>query len=617
MIFLEVFALGNNNSVVIAGGGHAGLEAAFAISRMGGSCTIVTMDSSAVGRLSCNPAMGGLGKSHLVKEIDALGGIMGYCSDLAGIQFKMLNKTKGRAVWANRIQLDKKLYPVHIKKLLKKNQNIKVVSGEIVDFVVQNNKITKAILKNNLSINCSALIITCGTFLNGLIHIGERSFPAGRMGERPAKGLTEALNKYGFKLGRLKTGTPPRLLSSSINWDLTKESPGDKKPTPFSLYSKRPLKVRQEPCHIVDTNTDVHNVINKNINKSPMFSGKIKGVGPRYCPSIEDKIYRFSDNPSHMLFLEPEWSDSNQIYLNGFSTSLPETTQIEALRQISALKNVEFIRPGYAIEYDYSPPYQLKNTLMSKGVDGLFFAGQINGTSGYEEAAAQGLIAGINSFLYTKKEEPFVLSRQESYIGVMIDDLITTHLDEPYRMFTSRAEHRLFLRSDNCYSRLYTKAASVNLLMKKQKTLCEKLLKLECLIDSWADKNSVSLENKSIKYKKFLKRPNVSIFDLIPKNFLKKQFFEEAAFNVETTIKYEGYIDNELKRIKTAQRLEHLIIPKNFNYNSLQGLSTESKTRLSKVLPQTLGQASRISGIRPTDITLIGLQLNKGVSRET
>ena len=616
MIFLEVFALENNN-IVIAGGGHAGLEAAFAISRMGGSCTIVTMDSSAVGRLSCNPAMGGLGKSHLVKEIDALGGVMGYCSDLAGIQFKMLNKTKGRAVWANRIQLDKKLYPLHIKKLLKKNQNIKVVSGEVVDFLVQNNKITQVILKNNLSINCSALIITCGTFLNGLIHIGERSFPAGRMGEKPAKGLTEALNKHGFKLGRLKTGTPPRLLASSIDWTLTKESPGDKKPTPFSLYSKRPLKVRQEPCYIVDTNTGVHNIINKNIKKSPMFSGKIKGVGPRYCPSIEDKIYRFSDNPSHMLFLEPEWSDSNQIYLNGFSTSLPETTQIEALRQISALKNVEFIRPGYAIEYDYSPPYQLKNTLMSKGVDGLFFAGQINGTSGYEEAAAQGLIAGINSFLYTKKEGPFVLSRQESYIGVMIDDLITTHLDEPYRMFTSRAEHRLFLRSDNCYSRLYTKAASTNLLMKKQKNLCEKLLKLEGLVGSWANKNNISLENRSIKYKKFLKRPNTSIFDFIPKEFTKKQFFEEAAFNVETTIKYEGYINNELKRIKTAQRLEHLVIPKNFNYNSLQGLSTESKTRLNKVLPQTLGQASRISGIRPTDITLIGLHLSRGVSRET
>ena len=616
MIFLEVFVLENNN-IVIAGGGHAGLEAAFAISRMGGSCTIVTMDSSAVGRLSCNPAMGGLGKSHLVKEIDALGGVMGYCSDLAGIQFKMLNKTKGRAVWANRIQLDKKLYPVHIKKLLKKNQNIKLVSGEVVDFVVKNNKITKAILKNNLSINCSALIITCGTFLNGLIHIGEKSFPAGRMGERPAKGLTEALNKYGFKLGRLKTGTPPRLLASSINWSLTKKSPGDKNPTLFSLYSKRPLKVRQEPCFVVDTNADVHNIINKNIKKSPMFSGKIKGVGPRYCPSIEDKIHRFSDNPSHMLFLEPEWSNSNQIYLNGFSTSLPEKTQTEALRQINALKNVEFIRPGYAIEYDYSPPYQLKNTLMSKEVEGLFFAGQINGTSGYEEAAAQGLIAGINSFLHTKKEGPFVLSRQESYIGVMIDDLITTHLDEPYRMFTSRAEHRLFLRSDNCYSRLYTKAASANLLMKKQKKLCEKLLKLEGLIGSWVDKNNISLENKSIKYKKFLKRPNVSIFDFVPKKFLKKQFFEEAAFNVETTIKYEGYIDNELKRIKTAQRLEHLAIPKNFNYNSLQGLSTESKTRLSKVLPQTLGQASRISGIRPTDITLIGLRLNKGVSRET
>tara|TARA_B100000579_G_scaffold120875_1_gene97278 strand:- start:1519 stop:3369 length:1851 start_codon:yes stop_codon:yes gene_type:complete len=616
MIFLEAFVLENKN-IVVAGGGHAGLEAAFAISRMGGGCTIVTMDSAAIGRLSCNPAMGGLGKSHLVKEIDALGGIMGYCSDLAGIQFKMLNKTKGRAVWANRIQVDKKTYPVHIKRLLDKNQKIKIVEGEVVDFCVKNNKVSKVELKSGLHIPCSALIVTCGTFLNGLIHIGEKTFPAGRMGEKPAKGLTESLQSYGFKAGRLKTGTPPRLLSKSINWSLTKKSPGDKKPTPFSLYTKRPLNIKQEPCYIVDTNQKVHNVINNNIKQSAIFSGKIKGIGPRYCPSIEDKIFRFSDNPSHMLFLEPEWKQSEQIYLNGFSTSLPEKTQLDALRKIDALKNVELIRPGYAIEYDYSPPYQLKNTLMSKGVDGLFFAGQINGTSGYEEAAAQGLVAGINSFLYINKKEPFILSRQESYIGVMIDDLITTHLDEPYRMFTSRAEHRLFLRSDNCHSRLFAKAANIGLLMKKQKMLCEKLLGCEELINSWVNNNRLALQSKSIKYKKFLKRPNVSVFDFIPKKFFKKQFFDEAAFNVETAIKYEGYIENELKRIKTAQRLEHLKIPKNFKYSSLQGLSNESKMRLNKVLPQTLGQASRISGIRPTDITLIGLQLNKKVSRET
>ena len=342
----------NNTEIIVAGGGHAGLEAALAIARMGGKCCIVTMEPAAVGRLSCNPAMGGLGKSHLVKEIDALGGIMGFCSDLAGIQFKTLNKTKGRAVWANRIQLDKKTYPKHVHTILNKNKNINVIKGEVVDFEIKKEVVVATILKDGTKIPCGGLIITCGTFLNGLIHIGDKSFPAGRMGERPAKGLTEALIKHGFNIGRLKTGTPPRLLSSSVDWSLASISDGDKKPTPFSLYTKRPFSVKQEPCYIVNTNKDVHNVIHKNINSSAMFSGKITGVGPRYCPSIEDKIFRFPNNPSHMLFLEPEWTRSDQIYLNGFSTSLPQEVQIQALQQIDALRNVKLIRPGYAIEYD-------------------------------------------------------------------------------------------------------------------------------------------------------------------------------------------------------------------------------------------------------------------------
>ena len=607
----------NKINIIIAGGGHAGLEAALAISRMGGSCTIVTMDTLAIGRLSCNPAMGGLGKSHLVKEMDALGGVMGYASDLSGIQFKILNKTKGRAVWANRAQVDKKKYPYYIGKILKKNKRISIIQGEVVDFQIKQGSINGAVLASGSTIPCSALIVTCGTFLNGKIHIGNTNYSAGRMGEKPAKGLTEALKNKGFQIGRLKTGTPPRLLSNTINWDLTKESPGDAVPEPFSLYTKRPFKTKQDPCFIINTNKDVHNVINKNISKSAMFSGKIEATGPRYCPSIEDKIFRFSQNPSHMLFLEPEWKNSEQIYLNGFSTSLPREVQIKALQKIPALKNVELIRPGYAIEYDYSPPYQLTNTLMSKKIKGLFFAGQMNGTSGYEEAGAQGLVAGANALLYINKQEPLILNRQNSYIGVMIDDLITSHLDEPYRMFTSRAEHRLFLRADNCYDRLFKDAKKYNLLTKTQLGCCESFLNSTDKINKWVQKEKIKLTRGVIGCEKYLKRPDISIFTLLPEEFLSLPFFNEAAFSVETSIKYQGYIDNELQKIKVTKKLEKLSIPLNFNYKKLQGLSNESRARLQKVLPQTLGQASRISGIRPTDITLIGLSLNGRVSRET
>ena len=617
MIFLGASVLENNKKIIIAGGGHAGLEAAFAIARMGGRCSIVTMEPAAVGRLSCNPAMGGLGKSHLVKEMDALGGIMGFCSDLAGIQFKTLNKTKGRAVWANRIQLDKKTYPKHIHALLNKNKNIEIIKGEVVDFQTKKERVVAATLKDGTKISCGALIITCGTFLNGLIHIGNKSFSAGRMGEKPAKGLTESLIKHGFTTGRLKTGTPPRLLSNSIDWSMATISDGDKKPNPFSLYTKRPFSAKQEPCYIVNTNKDVHSVIHSNIKSSAMFSGKIKGVGPRYCPSIEDKIFRFSDNPSHMLFLEPEWTRSNQIYLNGFSTSLSQEVQIQALQQIKALRNVKLIRPGYAIEYDYSPPYQLSSTLMSKNISGLFFAGQINGTSGYEEAAAQGLLAGANAYLHLQELGGLVLKRQESYIGVMIDDLITSYLDEPYRMFTSRAEHRLFLRSDNCYSRLFSLAKKYNLLTSYQKNCCGALLDSEKVVLRWAETNSLVVGEKTIKYSQYLKRPGVEILNLIPKKIQSLPFYKEACFNIETNIKYEGYIINELERIKVIQKLENLKIPKDFNYNKIQGLSNESRSRLTKVLPETLGQASRISGIRPTDITLLGLNVSKHVSRET
>ena len=609
--------MANRKQIIIAGGGHAGLEAAFAISRMGGRCTIVTMDTSAIGRLSCNPAMGGLGKSHLVKEVDALGGIMGYCSDIAGIQFKTLNKTKGRAVWSLRAQVDKKKYPKSIGFLLSKNPSIKIMQGEVVSFTTKGTHITKAILKDKTSLGCDALIITCGTFLNGLIHIGNKAFPAGRMGEGPAQGLTETLKECGFKIGRLKTGTPPRLERQSINWALCKKAGGDSFPSPFSLFTPRPFSVEQEPCYLINTNKGVHTVINNNINKSAMFSGKIQGVGPRYCPSIEDKIFRFSAAPSHHLFLEPEWSGSNQIYLNGFSTSLPEKTQKEALRQIPALAEVEFIRPGYAIEYDYAPPYQLTSALMSKEVSGLFFAGQINGTSGYEEAAAQGLVAGANAQLFVSNKKPLSFNRQNSYIGVMVDDLITSHLDEPYRMFTSRAEHRLFLRSDNCYSRLYQIAQRYSLLTTKQLAFYSAYFTSHKKAMSWISKKTILIKGARVSATKFLRRPESSIVSLVNSSISDLPFSEDVLFKIETDIKYEGYIKNELKRIKAIRGLESLCIPRSFNYGELQGLSNESCFRLNKIKPETLGQASRISGIRPTDITLIGVSLQKRVSRET
>ena len=395
--------MGQYDPIIIAGGGHAGIEAALSISRMGYSAIIVTLDKQAVGRMSCNPAIGGLAKGHIVKEIDALGGIMGRAADHAGIQFKTLNKSKGRAVWSPRAQVDKLKYTRFIQNTILLDQNITIVEGEVVDFGVNKSTVSSVILKNGSTLPCRSLIITAGTFLNGLIHVGSRKFKAGRMGEKPAAGLTEALVNKGFSIGRLKTGTPPRLLASSIDWKQTELAPGDKNPSPFSINSINNFQPINEPCHIVNTNPGVHKHLKENLHKSAMFSGQIDGVGPRYCPSVEDKIVRFASRDSHQLFLEPEWENSNQIYVNGFSTSMPESTQKLALMQIPALKNVEFIRPGYAIEYDYVPSSQLKSTLETKLIDGLFMAGQINGTSGYEEAAAQGLIAGINAAIKVKE----------------------------------------------------------------------------------------------------------------------------------------------------------------------------------------------------------------------
>ncbi|MBT7377846.1 MAG: tRNA uridine-5-carboxymethylaminomethyl(34) synthesis enzyme MnmG [Candidatus Marinimicrobia bacterium] len=600
------------NPIIIAGGGHAGIEAALAISRMGNKVTIITLDPKSIGRMSCNPAIGGLAKGHIVKEIDALGGIMGVAADYAGIQFKTLNKSKGRAVWSPRAQVDKLKYTQFIQKTITNDKNITVIGGEIVDFSVSNCKVSSVTLRNNDIYSCHSLIITAGTFLNGLIHIGTRKFRAGRMGEKPAIGLTESLINKEFKVGRLKTGTPPRLLKKSIDWEKTQLAPGDETPTPFSINSTQGFNPVNEPCHIVDTNLNVHKYLKENLQKSAMFSGQIGGVGPRYCPSIEDKIIRFASRDSHQLFLEPEWTNSDQIYVNGFSTSMPESIQKMALRQVPALKNVEFIRPGYAIEYDYFPSSQLKSTLETKSINGLYLAGQINGTSGYEEAAAQGLIAGINACSTQKGLDHFVLRRSNSYIGVLIDDLITKTIDEPYRMFTSRAEHRLSLRPDTASLRLTDLGIKWGLIKDKQISKFIQFKNEVCEVKNFLKKTKSDLysESKEPLQKTILK--NTATITQIQNNHTELSDFNSLSlFTAETDLKYQGYVDIENRRILQFNKIENIKIPQKINYSKLTSMSAESIIKLEMVRPETLGQATRIAGVRASDISILSIAIKQ------
>ena len=611
------------HDLIVVGGGHAGVEAANISSKIGCKTAIVTMDKNSIGRMSCNPAVGGVAKGQIVREIDILGGLMGRAADFSGLQFKTLNKSKGRSVWSPRAQTDKRVYERYVSNEILQNKKINVVTGEVISLLINRGSVKGVLLRSGEKLFCKSVVITCGTFLSGVIHVGDRKILAGRMGESSSVGITEHLNSMGFKTMRLKTGTPPRALKSSIDWEKTSIDFGDKNPVPFSFFTKN-FKPKNEPCHTIRTNENVHNIIKTNSHLSPMYSGEITGVGPRYCPSIEDKVQRFSHHPTHLLFLEPEWKNSDQIYVNGFSTSLPEDIQLNSLRQIEAFKNIEFLRPGYAIEYDCIVPSQLKLTLESKEIFGLFFAGQINGTSGYEEAAAQGLVAGVNSANYVLNKNPLRIKRSDGYIGVLIDDLITKDTEEPYRMFTSRAEYRMMLRYSNAETRLYEYAEKHCLLSAKEKTVIEQRSKdrenIKKLTNKSIKSNYINAFNikQSLPIKDYIKRPEANLLstlkktNLFPKTTNSEEWsFLEVVDDVETEIKYDGYINRHLKEIEKLDKNENLKIDKNINFNEFHGLSLEARQKLSVVRPETFGQASRISGVSPSDISTLMVYLLK------
>ena len=618
----------NKYDLVVVGGGHAGIEAALIAHKRGVKTLLVSMDKKSVGRTSCNPAVGGLAKGQMVKEVDVLGGIMGFFADLSTLQSKTLNKSKGRSVWSPRSQIDKKLYEKIAQKYIKE-QGLDVLEGEVVSLNIKKDSICGVFLKDGSEVACSAAVLTCGTFLNGLIHIGSEQINAGRYGEKRAEGVTENLNSLGLKNGRLKTGTPPRIKRSSVNWKKGEAGYGDEKPSPLS-YRTNNFSPKDEPCFSFRTNTNTHNIILDNLSSSAMYSGEKMATGPRYCPSIEDKVYKFNQNPSHVLQLEPEWTMSEQIYVNGFSTSLEEKIQLKSLKTVSGLENVEFIRPGYAIEYDFFYPSQLKNTLESKAISGLFMAGQINGTSGYEEASSQGIIAGINASCFILDENPLILKRDDAYIGVLIDDLILKDTNEPYRMFTSRAEYRLQLRSSNADQRLLKKTKEYNLLDEKTvEKLSEKIEKTTNLV-KYLENNNIypekinsrleELDEKIIKeptrMSNILKRPKVSISDMKianeeNKNVLTNHMKEEILFEAETIIKYSGYINRQKDEIDKIKVYEDMIIPEKFDYNNIKSLSNESREKFINIKPQTVGQAQRINGIRPSDISILLVYLKR------
>ena len=616
--------------VIVVGAGHAGCEAAAAAANLGSKTILITMNLQTTGQMSCNPAMGGIAKGQIVREIDALGGYSGIVTDRTAIQFKMLNQSKGPAMWSPRAQSDRSLFSLEWRNMLEQTPNLDFYQEMIVDLIVDQDQIKGVVTSLGLKIHAKTVVLTNGTFLNGLIHIGEKNFGGGRAGEKASVGLTAALEDLGFDSGRMKTGTPPRVDGRSLDYSKMQVQPGDLEPSKFSFSDKTiPLK-RQMSCHITHTNLEVHDILRSGFDRSPMFNGAIQSTGPRYCPSIEDKINRFSEKSQHQIFVEPEGWNTVEVYVNGFSTSLPDDIQFQALKSVVGFENVKFFRPGYAIEYDYFPPTQLFHSLETKKIQNLFFAGQINGTTGYEEAAAQGIMAGINAHQKATEKTPFVLGREEAYIGVLIDDLILKGTEEPYRMFTSRAEYRTLLRQDNADERLTPIAFELGLLGDDRLEKVENKQSERKALVSYLRKTSYELTRANTllkskksdtvtqtdKFSKLLSRPSITRkdlhqFDSINTYLTDFNINDDVFEQAEIEIKYAGYIEKEKRNADKLKRLENISIPRDFNFDILASLSHEAKEKLNKIRPDTIAQASRISGINPSDISVLLVSMGR------